>query len=184
MKKTLYTAKELEQKAGVNLGTLRNLVGAGLPVAKKRKSRRGKPQNLYDAGAVYDWWTHRHIAGKFNWTASAILNRLGKLAGKRSKKAKPMTDAEMSALGFDPASVRAADAVLEDLKKNPPAMPDLSGYENMELPEDKLLQLDTSGLDDFKLEDCKPEDLVFPPSEMTKAEAEAAYNIRIIEKKT
>ncbi len=142
MKAKLYTAKELEQKAGVNPGTLRNLVAAGLPVAKKRKSRRGKPQNLYDAGAVYDWWTHRHIAGKFNWTASAILNRLGKLAGKRTKKkSKPITDAGILDLGLDASNF------------------------NMDL-------------------DFKPEDLVFPPSEMTKAEAEAAYNIRIIEKKT
>lgn len=177
MKAKLYTAKELEQKAGVNPGTLRNLVAAGLPVAKKRKSRRGKPQNLYDAGAVYDWWTHRHIAGKFNWTASAILNRLGKLAGKRSKKAKPMTDAEMSALGFDPASVRAADAVLEDLKKNPPAMPDLSGYNA-----DTLLEM--TGPELLEMPEVKLEDLVIPPEEMTKEHAEALFNIRIIEKKT
>lgn len=170
MKAKLFTAKELEQKAGVNPGTLRNLVGAGLPVAKKRKSRRGKPQNLYDAGAVYDWWEHRHIAGKWNWTASAILDRLGKLAGKRSKKkSKPMTDAEMSALGFNTASVRAADAVLEDLRKNPPEMPDLSGYENAELME---------------WPEVKLEDLIIPPEEMTKEHAEALFNIRIIEKKT
>ena len=179
MKAKLYTAKELEQKAGVNPGTLRNLVGAGLPVAKKRKSRRGKPQNLYDAGAVYDWWGHRHFAGKFNWTASAILDRLGKLAGKRSKKkSKPMTDAELRAL-FDPASYRAGEAVLADLAKNPPAMPDLSGYNA-----DGLLEmtepLDLSGLETtFDLKD-----LVIPPEEMTKEHAEALFNIRIVEKKT
>ena len=176
MKAKLFTAKELEQKAGVNPGTLRNLVGAGLPVAGKRKSRRGKPQNLYDAGAVYDWWGHRHIAGKFNWTASAILNRLGKLAGKRSKKAKPMTDAEMSALGFDPASYCAADAVLEDLIKNPPAMPDLSGYNA-----DALLEM--TGPELMELPEIKMEDLVIPPVEMTKEEVLNVWNIRIVEKK-
>jgi hypothetical protein len=128
--KKLYTAAELQKLAGINPGTLRNLVALGLPVAKKRKSRRGKPQNLYDAGAVYDWWEKRLLAGKWNWKTTENLDCLRKLAGKRTKKkSKPMTDAEMSALGFDPASVRAADAVLQDWIKNAPPMPDLSGYE-------------------------------------------------------
>jgi len=178
--KKLYTAAELQKLAGINPGTLRNLVALGLPVAKKRKSRRGKPQNLYDAGAVYDWWTHRHIAGKFNWTASAILNRLGKLAGKRTKKkSKPITDAEMRALGIDPASYRAADAALADLAKNPPAMPDLSDYEAVEnwLHETGRIRQTCLVPDHQNLgEDLED---IMKPEKMTRKQAERLFNIEI-----
>jgi len=125
MKRKLYTAKELEQKAGVNPGTLRNLVAAGLPVARKRKSQRGKPANLYDAAAVREWWGHRHIMGKENWTTAAILCRLSKLTGKKKpgKPLPPPTDKELLDLGFDPVSYRKSEAVLNDLINNPPEMP-------------------------------------------------------------
>ncbi len=161
MKAKLYTAAELEQKAGVNPGTLRNLVALGLPVAKKKKSCRGKPSNLYDAGAVYDWWSKKHMAGKMNWGALANLDRLGKLSGRR-KQTKPKTDAEMQALGFDPASMRAAEDALASLA-------------NVEMPEMKIPEIE--------MPDFKPEDFVIAPAEMTKEEAEAAFNIRIVEKK-
>ena len=156
MKTKLFTAKELEQKAGVNPGTLRNLVAAGLPVAGKRKSQRGKPANLYNAAAVREWWGHRHIMGKENWNTSAILGRLSKLTGKKkpSKPLPPATDAELLDLGIDPVSFRKSEADLQDMYDNPPPdplagfempeMPDLSGYA---APAGALLEITSEPLD-------------------------------------
>jgi len=105
MKRTkgkLYTAQELEALAGVCPGTLRNYIAVGLPVAGKRKSRRGKPANLYDPLAVLDWWKTRAALGKWNWSAYSIMSKLEKLVGKKPRpRPQAEVDAELRALGFD-----------------------------------------------------------------------------------
>lgn len=147
----LYTAKELKELAGISPGTLRNFVLAGLPVSGTRKSRRGKPLNLYDPGAIAEWWEHRLLAGKWNWTASKNISNLRKLAGIKGKPDKPLAaDNSQLTAGLD---ITLPDFDLSELLKDLP---------QMEMPEIELLELS--------------------PIEMTKEEAERAFNIRIVEK--
>ncbi len=84
---TLYNAKELEQQAGLDSGTIRNLVMKGLPVNSKRKSRHGKPENMYDALAVFKWFVCQYILRKLPQSGHAVIVNMGNLAGIKSMDA-------------------------------------------------------------------------------------------------